>query len=98
MIVLYRDMTEAQQLAWGQAESKARQADLAADRTAAGLDQAKANCKKRRKLIQATIGQATSMVIAANRLERIAKAAAEEAENTAAIKKHLSQGYGGGGH
>ncbi len=68
----YRDMTEAQRLAWGQAETEARQRDLADVKSQAALDEAKANAKARRKLIGASIGQATSMVVQANRAKRIA--------------------------
>ena len=65
----YRDMTEAQMLAWGAAESAARQADLLV-RSQAGLIAAQANAHARRRLIGATIGQAADMVIRANRAAR----------------------------
>ncbi len=70
---LYRDMTEAERLAWGQQESLARQADLAADRSLKGLDRAKANARDRRRQIGATMSQATAMVVEANRAKRIAE-------------------------
>lgn len=69
----YREMSAAERLAWGQAESAARQADIEADRTLAGLEIAKANARARRWLIGANAGQATNMVVAANRAKRIAE-------------------------
>lgn len=71
----YRDMTADQMLAWGHAESAARQADLADVKSQAALDQAQANAKARRRLIGASIGQATRMVVEANRAKRIAGSA-----------------------
>lgn len=68
----YRDMTEAQLLAWGQAESAARIADLAV-RSAEGLKAAQANAETRRKAIGATRGQAADLVVLANRAARIAE-------------------------
>ena len=65
----YRDMTDAEMLAWGAAESTARKADLEA-RSAEGLRVAQANAATRRKAIGATIGQAADMVIRANRQAR----------------------------
>jgi hypothetical protein len=65
----YRDMTDADMLAWGAAESAARQADLSV-RSAEGLRTAQANAERRRKDIGATIGQAADMVIRANREAR----------------------------
>jgi hypothetical protein len=65
----YRDMTDAQMLAWGRAESLARQEDLQV-RSAEGLKQAQANAETRRKLIGATRSQASDMVIRANREAR----------------------------
>jgi hypothetical protein len=67
----YRDMTDEQMLAWGAAESAARIADLAEVKSAEALAAAQAKAKARRKLIGASIGQATSMVIRANREIRI---------------------------
>lgn len=68
----YRDMTEAQLLAWGQAESAARIADLAV-RSAEGLKAAQENAETRRKAIGATRGQAADLVVLANRAARIAE-------------------------
>lgn len=65
----YRDMTAAEMLAWGAAESAARQADLKV-RSAEGLRAAQANAELRRKAIGATVGQASDMVIRANREAR----------------------------
>lgn len=65
----YRDMTDADMLAWGAAESEARKADLAV-RGAEGLRAAQANAETRRKAIGATRGQASDMVIRANREAR----------------------------
>lgn len=62
----YRDMTDAEMLAWGAAESSARQSDLSV-RSSEGLRTAQANAERRRKAIGATIGQAADMVIRANR-------------------------------
>lgn len=67
--VNYRDMTDAQALAWGRAESIARKADLQI-RSAEGLKQAQANAEARRKLIGATRGEAADIVIRANREAR----------------------------
>jgi hypothetical protein len=66
----YRDMTAEQMLAWGAQESAARQADLAEVKSKEALTAAQANCEARRKLIGATRGQATSMVLQANRAKR----------------------------
>ena len=68
----YRDMTEAQLLAWGQAEAAARIADLAV-RSAEGLKAAQENAETRRKAIGATRGQAADLVVLANRAARIAE-------------------------
>ena len=65
----YRDMSDAEMLAWGAAESAARQADLEV-RSAEGLRTAQANAERRRKAIGAAIGQAADMVIRANREAR----------------------------
>lgn len=66
----YRDMTEAEMLAWGAAESRARIADLDGVRSADALKAAQAAAEARRKLIGATRGQAADMVIRANREAR----------------------------
>lgn len=66
----YRDMTEAERLAWGAQESVQRQADLAAPKSAEALKAAQDAAERRRKLIGATRGQATGMVIDANRAKR----------------------------
>ncbi|MBB1599517.1 hypothetical protein [Variovorax sp. UMC13] len=66
----YGDMTEAEKLAWGAAESKRRIADLA-DRTADGLRAAQRNAAARRHAIGASLGQAADMVILANRAARL---------------------------
>jgi hypothetical protein len=71
--VNYRDMNEAQQLDWGRAEAALRIADLAV-KSAEGLKTAQANAEMRRKVIDATVGQAADMVIRANREARVAKA------------------------
>ena len=65
----YRDMTEAQLLAWGQAEAAARIADLAV-RSAEGLKAAQENAETRRKAIGATRGQAADLVVLATRAAR----------------------------
>lgn len=68
----YRDMTEAQQLAWGSQEAAARIADLSV-KSAEGLRVAQANAETRRKAIGATKGQASDMVIRAQRAARYAQ-------------------------
>jgi hypothetical protein len=70
VIVQYRDMNEAQQIAWGVAESAARIADLSV-RTQAGLIAAQANAEARRKAIGASKNAAADMVIRANRALRV---------------------------
>ncbi len=65
----YRDMTDADMLAWGAAESDARKADLSV-RSAEGLRVAQANAERRRKAINASVSQAANMVIRANREAR----------------------------
>lgn len=67
--VMYRDMTDAQRLEWGRAESLARQADLKVG-GAEGLRRAQKNAEVRRKMIGATVGQAADAVIRANRAAR----------------------------
>jgi hypothetical protein len=74
----YRDMTAAQMLAWGAAESAARQADLAGVKDADSLKRAQANAVSRRKAIGAGTSAAASMVIDANRAARIAKATGDQ--------------------
>lgn len=64
---MYRDMTEAQMLAWGAEESKARIADLAGVKSAEVLAAAQASAVARRRAIGASRSQATNMVIWANR-------------------------------
>jgi len=68
---MYRDMDADAMLAWGAEESRLRQADLAGARSAEGLKTAQANAERRRQAIDATIGQASDMVICANRDARI---------------------------
>lgn len=65
----YRDMTDAELLAWGAAESEARKADLTV-RSAEGLRVAQANAETRRKAIGASRNQAADAVIRANREAR----------------------------
>lgn len=70
----YREMTEAQRLAWGAAEDKARIADLGGFRSADALKTMQAAAKTRRKAIGATTWQAAEMVIRANRQARTERA------------------------
>lgn len=70
----YRDMTPEQMLAWGAAESAARQADLAGVKGLDSLRQAQERAKQRRQVIGASENAAAAMVIDANRAARIAKA------------------------
>lgn len=72
--VHYRDMTDAQMLAWGAAEQQARISDLAGLRSAESLKAAQNAAESRRKTICATRGQAADMVIRASRAARVAKA------------------------
>lgn len=64
-----REMTCEQMTAWGEAESLARQEDLK-DRTEAGLLTAQRNANERRKLIGASLSQAATLVLDANRALR----------------------------
>lgn len=68
--VKYRDMTDAQQLAWGEAESTARIADLANVKSAEDLKAAQDAAVARRRLIGASRNQAAGMVIRSNRETR----------------------------
>lgn len=70
----YRDMTYEQMLAWGAAESEARQADLSGVKSQASLLVAQANAEARRKAIGASRSAAASLVIDANRAKRYAQA------------------------
>jgi hypothetical protein len=70
----YRDMTDEQRLAWGHLESEARIKDLADTRTEAALKAAQDNAAARRKLIGASRGQASDMVIRASRAKRMGAA------------------------
>jgi hypothetical protein len=74
----YRDMTAAQMLAWGTAESEARQADLSGVKSQASLLAAQSNAEVRRKAIGASRSAAASMVIDANRAKRRAQATGQE--------------------
>lgn len=62
---MFRDMTDAEQLAWGRAEREARTADLRL-RGAEGLRRAQTNAEARRKVIGATRSQAARLVARAN--------------------------------
>ena len=66
----YRDMTEAQMLDWGRIEGDARIADLEGVQSAEALKAAQDAAAARRKLIGASRGQATDMVIRANSAAR----------------------------
>ncbi|MGH8158406.1 MAG: hypothetical protein ACREPQ_09810 [Rhodanobacter sp.] len=70
----YADMDDQARLEWGLKESDIRKVDLAADRSAEGLKFAQGAAIRRRLEIGATRGQATAMVIDANRRERAARA------------------------
>lgn len=69
---MYRDMTDEQIEAWGQAERDARMADLSI-RGADGLIDAQRNATARRLAIGASINQAASAVNAASRAKRRAE-------------------------
>ena len=71
----YRDMSEAERLAWGASESTARKADLTL-RGDIGLSTAQANAKTRAAAIGATTIQAADMVVKANRRARMGSVAA----------------------
>ena len=71
----YREMTDEQRLEWGFAESDARKHDLK-DRSDFGLQMARILAEKRRKAIGATQGQATDMVLTANRARRVSGSSA----------------------
>jgi hypothetical protein len=66
----YREMTLEQRADWGEAERKARIADLSKPRSSHALAAAQANSEARRKAIGATSGQAADMVISASRAIR----------------------------
>jgi hypothetical protein len=66
----FREMNEAERAAWGDAEAAARRADLEGVKSEQSLTEAKANAAARRKLIGATIGQATALVIQSTRRAR----------------------------
>ena len=74
----YRDMTAEQMLAWGTAESEARQAELSGVKSQAILLAAQANAEVRRKAIGASRSAAASMVIDSNRVKRRTQAASQE--------------------
>ncbi len=63
----YRDMTDEQRLAWGASERESRIADLTGVQSANVLKSAQDAAKARRRIIGATIGQASDMVIRATR-------------------------------
>ena len=75
-VVMARDMTEAQRLEWGAAESAARKASLAVVKTADALAAAQASAESRRRAIGASRSWASSAVIAANRRARVQGGAA----------------------
>ena len=66
----FRDMNEAERLAWGSLESARRVADLDGVKSAEELAKAQAAAEQRRKLIGATREQAASAVADANRAKR----------------------------
>lgn len=66
----YRDMTDAQMLEWGAAESAARIADLDGVSSPEALRTAQEKAETRRKAIGASRGQAADMVIRAIRQAR----------------------------
>lgn len=67
-----RTMTDAELLAWGQVELESRKADLARDRTAEGLDAARAAARSRARQAGMTMSAATAAVSMATRHARYA--------------------------
>ena len=77
------DMTDAEALAWGDAELAFRIAD-SADRSAEGFAAAQRNATERRKAIGATASQAADLVIRAGRARRVVERKAASPRRCAA--------------